>query len=470
MLEPDTFLNGRYRLIAPIGEGGMATVYSAQDTRLGRTVAVKVLHPEFARDEPFLQRFQQEAEFSASLGAHPNIVAIYDVGEDGPRRYIVMELVEGRSLKDLILEQAPFSVSEAFSIGQQVASALEFAHSRGLVHRDVKPQNIMVTAQGVAKVTDFGIARSLAASQLTRTGMVIGTVHYFSPEQAQGKPVTPASDIYSLGVILYEMLTAHLPFEAENAIGVAMQHISTEPPSLLDYNPSLPPRAVSTVLRALEKAPARRYRDSAEFASALADQKSEELGGTTTLSPLAENSERPTAYRTVEPSPEPVPRRYVTREPVIARPARPLPVENRWRTAWLTVGLLLLAAAIAAASFFIANRAMGGGATATPTSTPTSTPAPTPKPTKNPPKRHPTAIPTPVPVPAVPTSAPPPTLPPLPTNTPTPVPITFTPTPKPLPTAAPTATSIPPTPQPTPAPATDTPQPTGPTDTPQPIG
>jgi len=469
MLEPDTFLNGRYRLIAPIGEGGMATVYSAQDTRLGRTVAVKVLHPEFARDEPFLQRFQQEAEFSASLGAHPSIVAIYDVGEDGPRRYIVMELVEGRSLKDLILERAPFSVPEAFSIGQQVASALEFAHSRGLVHRDVKPQNIMVTPQGVAKVTDFGIARSLAASQLTRTGMVIGTVHYFSPEQAQGKPVTPASDIYSLGVILYEMLTAHLPFEAENAIGVAMQHISTEPPSPLDYNPSLPPRAVSTVLRALEKAPARRYRDAAEFASALADQQTEELGGTTTLSPLAVNTERPTVYRSVEPSPEQMPRRYATREPVVARPARPLPPANRWRTAWLTVGLLLMAAAIAAASFFIANRALGGGASPTPTTTPTSTPTATPQPTKTPRKRRATPTPT-IQVPVVvQTSAPAPTVAP-PTDTPTVAPITLTPTLKPAPTTVPTPTPIPPTPAPTPAPATDTPQPTGPTDTPQPIG
>jgi len=471
MLEPDTFLNGRYRLIAPIGEGGMASVYSAQDTRLGRTVAVKVLHPEFARDEPFLQRFQQEAEFSASLGAHPNIVAIYDVGEDGPRRYIVMELVEGRSLKDLILERAPFSVSEAFAIGQQVASALEFAHSRGLVHRDVKPQNIMVTPQGVAKVTDFGIARSLAASQLTRTGMVIGTVHYFSPEQAQGKPVTPASDIYSLGVILYEMLTAHLPFEAENAIGVAMQHISTEPPSPLDYNPSLPPRAVSTVLRALEKAPARRYRDAAEFASALSDQQTEELGGTTTLSPLPVNTERPTVYRTVEPASQPVPRRYATREPAVARPVRTLPPANRWRTAWITVGLLLLAAAIAAASFFIANRALGGGASPTPTITPTSTPTATPQPTKTPRKHRATPTPT-IQVPVV---VQPPTPPPtqaLPTDTPTPAPITSTPTPKPQPTSAPTPTpKLPPTAVPTQPVATDTPQPTVPAITPtQPIG
>jgi serine/threonine protein kinase len=286
VLPPDTVLHNRYRLIEPVGEGGMATVYRALDTRLGRTVAVKVLHPEYSRDEPFLRRFTQEAEFAASLGSHPNIVAIYDVGEDGPLHYMVMELIEGRNLKDLIREQAPFSVPEAFGVGRQVASALDFAHKRGLVHRDVKPQNIMVTTDGVAKVTDFGIAISHSASQLTRTGMVIGTVHYFSPEQAQGKPVTPASDIYSLGVILYEMLTAHLPFEAENAIGVAMQHLHSEPPSPWDYNPDLPARAVGVVMRALEKDPARRYSDAAELAAALAAQAAPDLGATTAIAPI----------------------------------------------------------------------------------------------------------------------------------------------------------------------------------------
>jgi len=267
------------------------------------------------------------------------------------------------------------------------------------------------------------------------------------------------------------MLTAHLPFEAENAIGVAMQHISTEPPSPLDYNPSLPPRAVSTVLRALEKAPARRYRDAAEFASALSDQQTEGLGGTTTLSPLPVNPERPTVYQTVEPASQPAPRRYATREPAVARPVRTLPPANRWRTAWLTLGLLLLAAAIAAASFFIANRALGGGAIPTPTTTPTGTPTVTPQPTKTPRKHRATPTPT-IPVPVVvQTSAPPPTVA-LPTYTPTLVPITFTPTPKPAATAAPTPTpKVPPTAVPTQPLATDTPQPTVPAITPtQPIG
>ena len=303
MLQPDTVLNDRYRILGPLGEGGMATVYRALDTRLGRTVAIKILHPEFARDDPFLQRFQQEAEFAASLGAHPNVVAIYDIGEDGNLPYIVMEVVEGRNLKDLIRERAPFSAEEAFAIGRQVASALDFAHSRGLVHRDVKPQNIVVTPDGVAKVTDFGIARSATASQLTRTGTVLGTVHYFSPEQAQGKPAGPPSDIYSLGVILYEMLTGHLPFDADNPIGIAMQHLHSEPPPPWQYNQALPARAVSTVLRALEKDPERRYRDAAEFAAALAAGPEPEVAGATTINRIVEAApQRTTVYRPVEPA------------------------------------------------------------------------------------------------------------------------------------------------------------------------
>ncbi len=454
MLPPDTLLNNRYRLLEPVGEGGMATVYRAIDTRLGRTVAVKMLHPEYVRDRPFLERFQQEAEFAASLGAHPNIVDIYDIGEDGNLRYIVMEFVEGRSLKDLINERAPFRVPEAFGIGQQVASALDFAHKRGLVHRDVKPQNILVTPEGVAKVTDFGIARSTASSQMTRTGMVMGTVHYFSPEQAQGKPAGPASDIYSLGIILYEMLTGHLPFDAENAIGVAMQHLHNEPPSPWDYNPDLPSGAVATVLRALEKDPQRRYRDAAEFASALAAPPVADMGRTTIFATVPEPAEEPTVLYRTDPDPAPV------AQPRIVRATAPAvePVEqvrrvppNPWRTTWLVLAGLLLAVIVAAAAFFTTGRVLGGSPTPTPTSTPTSTP--TPKPT---PKKRPSPTPTvKVIVPPVHTATPTP-VPPTPTPTPRPP----TPTPKPKPTPKPTPTPKPPTPTPTPAVPTTAPTPT----------
>jgi serine/threonine-protein kinase len=352
-----------------------------------------------------------------------------------------MEFVEGRSLKELIGDRAPFTVAEAFAIGQQVASALDFAHKRGLVHRDVKPQNIMVSPEGVAKVTDFGIARSISASQLTRPGMVIGTVHYFSPEQAQGKPAIPASDIYSLGVILYEMLTGHLPFDAETAIGVAMQHLHSQPPPPWEYNPSLPTRAVATVLRALEKEPERRYRDAAEFAGALADRPGQDMG-MTTVAPIVELSRQHTAaLPRVEPQMGPSRRRSAgasalsgavsTRMPEAANP-------NRWRTAWIALGAVGLAAAIGLASFFITRNVLGSGATPTPTRTPTSTPSPTPKPTRTP-RPKPTAT-QPVLI--------------LPTYTPTLVPPTDTP----QPTAtllAPTATTQPATP--TSAPVIDTP-------------
>jgi serine/threonine protein kinase len=444
MLQPDTLLNDRYRLVALIGEGGMAAVYRAVDTRLGRDVAVKVLHPEYARDQPFLQRFQQEAEFAASLGAHPNIVAIYDIGQDDALHYIVMELVEGRDLKDVIRQRAPLDVPEAFGIARQVASALAFAHQRGLVHRDVKPQNIMVTDAGNAKVTDFGIARSLSASQLTRTGMVIGTAHYFAPEQAQGKPAAPSSDIYSLGVVLYEMLTGHLPFEADTPIGVAMQHLHSDPPPPWDYNPALSTRAGAVALRALEKDPERRYRDATEFASALSEGAVAGSGGTTSISPIVPAPPQQTrTYPTVPRDSAPSGRRRVARDPFEGVPARAqTQPPNPWRRTWIILGVLVAGVAVAAGAFLVSNQAFGGGASATATATPTDTP----KPTATARARRPTATATSMPVVVIPTNTPyvrptyPPTAVPtrvLPTLTPIPPKPTPTPKPKPLPTATP---------------------------------
>lgn len=418
----------------------MATVYRAIDTRLGRTVAVKMLHPEFARDKPFLQRFQQEAEFAASLGAHPNIVDIYDIGQDGDLHYIVMEFVEGSTLKDLIRERRRFDVPSAFAIGQQVASALAFAHRRGLIHRDVKPQNILVTPEGQAKVTDFGIARGSSASQLTRTGMVIGTVHYFSPEQAQGQPLGPPSDIYSLGIILYEMLTGHLPFDAENAIGVAMQHIHSPPPNPADFNPSITPAAAATVLRALAKQPDERYRDANEFAAALAQGSTP--SGTTVMSPIV--PQPTTVYATAplaaatRPVSPPVPARP-TRTTTAARSTNPL--------LWALLGLLAVAV-IAGGAFFAVAGGNPFGAAVHPTATATPRPTATAKPKHK--KRKPTPVPTIVPAPIA-TTAPPTAVPP------TAVPPTAVPTAVPTRRPRPTATPLPPKATPTPPP----PAPTG---------
>ncbi|GBD18962.1 Serine/threonine-protein kinase PrkC [bacterium HR27] len=261
-------LNGRYRLDEPIGEGGMAVVYRGYDLVLDRPVAIKVLRGQFAADASFLRRFEREAQAAARL-SHPNIVSVYDVGRDDGTRYIVMEYVPGKTLKQLILEHAPFSLDEAMHIVRQVAAALDYAHQHGLVHRDIKPQNILVDERGFVKVTDFGIAKGLTDVSLTEAGFGMGTVHYVSPEQARGEPATPASDIYALGVVLYEMLTGRLPFDADNPIGLAMQHVHEAPPPPRQFNPNIPPAVEAIILRALAKDPRQRFPTAGALAQAL---------------------------------------------------------------------------------------------------------------------------------------------------------------------------------------------------------
>src|ERR671928_993880 len=245
-------LNNRYELEQKIGEGGMARVYRGRDTRLNRQVAVKVLHSHYAGDTGFLQRFHHEAQAAANL-RHPNVVDVYDVGQDGDIHYIVMEYVEGSDLKALIRQHGALPIERAVQIAEDVARALEAAHRIGLVHRDVKPQNIIVGSGGQVKITDFGIAKSNLSTAMTETGVTFGTADYISPEQARGQPATPQSDIYSLGVTLYEMLTGRLPFSGDSSIAVAMQHVSADPPPPRMYNPRIPPQLESLVLRVLSK-------------------------------------------------------------------------------------------------------------------------------------------------------------------------------------------------------------------------
>lgn len=259
-----TFLAQRYRLEEKIGAGGMAEVYKGVDTLLGRPVAVKILRPQYASDAEFVRRFRREARAAASL-THPNVVNVYDVGSEGETHYIVMEYVEGITLKELIRKAAPLPPATSALIASQVAEALRHAHQRGLVHRDIKPHNILITTDGRVKVTDFGIARAAASATMTETGIVLGSVHYFSPEQARGEPATAVSDIYSLGVVLFEMLTGHLPFTGESPVAIALQHIQQEPPSVRYWNRHVSRRLEQVVERCLQKDPARRYQDAGEL-------------------------------------------------------------------------------------------------------------------------------------------------------------------------------------------------------------
>ncbi|HMO01000.1 MAG TPA: Stk1 family PASTA domain-containing Ser/Thr kinase [Miltoncostaeaceae bacterium] len=337
--QPGELIGGRYELGRQLGAGGMARVYLGHDRLLDREVAVKVLAEPYASDPNFVERFRREASAAAGLN-HPNIVAVYDRGEADGSYYIVMEYLAGPDLKQVIRSRAPLPPTEAIDAAQQILAALGAAHRRDLVHRDVKPQNVLVAEDGHLKVTDFGIARAGAESDMTEAGSVIGTAQYLSPEQARGDEVTAASDTYAVGIVLYEMLTGRVPFDGGPPVAVAMKQISDEPVSPRIVEPSVPRELEAVVMRSLAKRPSERYRTVEEMSRALAEARGaiDGSGGTTRVLPAAGPPTSvmgaPTAATRVGPPPPPA----------------PPPRRRRWP---LIAGILVLLVAVAAAAFVL---------------------------------------------------------------------------------------------------------------------
>lgn len=287
MTEGQVVLNGRYRLLERIGSGGMSVVYRAQDLSLGRIVAIKILNENLTDDEGFLRRFQREAHSAANL-SHPNIVTVHDIGQDGNRHYIVMEFVDGRTIKQLVRLQnqqgPPLAVGRALDLAIQVCAGIGYAHRANLVHCDVKSQNILVTRDDRVKVADFGIARALSeATQHTADSQIWGTPHYFSPEQAAGQPASPASDVYAIGVVLFELLTGRLPFSAETHTALALKHMHEPPPRASEFNPLVPPQLDQILQKVMSKEPAARYRTADQFGRILGAYRESSLQATAAM-------------------------------------------------------------------------------------------------------------------------------------------------------------------------------------------
>ena len=264
MPDAPEILDNRYEIIKRLGSGGMADVFLARDRDLGREVAIKILYERYARDDEFVARFRREAQAAAGLN-HPHIVSIYDRGEADGSYYIAMEYLEGKSLKDVIIEHGKLPPAQAISVAGQILQALQFAHDHNVIHRDIKPHNIVINGQGQVKVTDFGIARAGTSAKMTETGSILGTAQYLSPEQAKGKAVEQGSDLYSVGVVLYEMLTGQVPFEGENPVAIALKHLSDDPVPPQVLVPEIPDNLNMVVMRALAKDPRDRYQNAGEF-------------------------------------------------------------------------------------------------------------------------------------------------------------------------------------------------------------
>ena len=361
----NTVVDGRYRMLHKIGSGGMADVYCAEDTHLGRRIAMKLLHRRFAQDTEFVERFRREASSAAGL-QHPNVVGVYDRGEFEDTYYIAMEYCEGRSLKDVIRAEAPLDVRRAIGITKQILLAARFAHRRNVIHRDLKPHNVLLDAEDGVKVTDFGIARA-GASDITQAGAIMGTAQYLSPEQAQGSPVTEASDVYSIGVVLYELLTGKAPFEGESAVAIALMHVNQPAPSPRELVPAIPRELEAVVLKALAKSTAERYPDAESFMRDLEavesrlDRGPVDTESTAVFAPVAVGM--PPASTPPPPPPPPVAvappagaDEPAVVEPIVAVPPPPPPGEppdehGARRNRWLLPALLVALAALAVVAF-----------------------------------------------------------------------------------------------------------------------
>lgn len=321
----DPLLNKRYKLLAPLGAGGMAVVYRAQDLSLGRLVAVKILRENLTGDPEFLARFQQEARAAANL-THPNIVTVHDFGRDGGRYYIVMEYIEGQDLKAQIKAGAPFKVERALDLIIQICAGIGYAHRAGLVHCDVKPQNILVTPDGRVKITDFGIARALASLHPGETTDVVwGSPQYYSPEQAAGEAPTPASDVYSIGIVMYEMLAGRLPFVASTQQALAMMHLREEPPLLTLFNAAVPQTLERIVHKVMAKEPSARYRTADQLGRILISyrERGEDM---TAAQPAAPPANAPTLVSNAPPTVKVAPAQAPTPAPTLQVPPVSAPV------------------------------------------------------------------------------------------------------------------------------------------------
>src|SRR5262245_22626432 len=350
----NTLFDGRYRIVRKLGSGGMANVYLAEDEDLGRRVAIKILNERYANDDLFIERFRREAKSAAAL-SHPNIVSVYDRGEAEGTYYIAMEVIEGRSLKELIMTRGPLPIGQALAYTHEILEALRFAHRHGIIHRDIKPHNILIGER--LKVTDFGIARA-GASQMTEAGSIMGTAQYLSPEQARGAPVTASSDLYSVGIVLYEMLTGKVPFTGDSAIEIAMKHLNDAPKPPSKIRPEIPEDLDQVVLRALAKNPEDRYQTAEEFSEDLhrveaglplapetADAATALLAGAAIG--LAGDGSTEVLAGTAVTQPQSTPPQAPRRPPPYGGYyEEPPPKRRRWLP-WVIVALLLAAAGVA---------------------------------------------------------------------------------------------------------------------------